>query len=438
MSIINSTSSHINPVSSAESTTKDSRDWMLKKSQRKHNTLENEKFKREAEIEQSDVDQLFENQEVSLSDDSHKNAWEHMLMTEISANNEGSEIISEGIAEDILDQNTLAAFSSRYLSGDEITSLFEFYEDANFQEKAQALSDELLNCSDGAELDLLNNLLIKGQFTTSQSYMLLCYIMAQLHAKKRKRLFDKQLSEWLQRFEEQESAYLFEFFSLKNNKQINQQIKQHNLGQLAQLTSAKEQTNTIKQTIELIAKTFDNKFDNMVSLYMKLRAMQINQLTKDKLNIEEKAKLFELVNLEKLLMIVNSVYIKQRLFHKQLADAKLGVDGVVGASCSQALTATVTLCESSFVSELTIDKLSKKWQLNELTGQSYVRLLTELITFLHTLPLALFNHNPANIQKIVSGIRSLIVDKSQNIATTKSSGTGLNILKPKSKLIKYV
>ena len=268
--------------------------------------------------------------------------------------------------------------------------------------------------------------------------MVLCYVMAQLHAKRRKRLFEKQLSEWLQRFEEQESAFLFEFFSLQNNTQINEQMKQHDLGRLAQLSSSKQQTSTIKQTIQLIADTFDNKFDNMVSLYMKLRVAQINQLTKDKLNIEEKAKLFELVNLEKLLIIVNSVYLKQKIFHKQLIDAKLGVDGVVGKSCSQSLTAIVTLCESSFISELTIDKLIRQWQLDELSGQPYVRLLTEMTTFLQTLPLALFNHNPTNLQKIISGIRSLIVDKSQNITTTKSNSTGLNILKPKSKLIKYV
>ncbi len=437
MSIINSTSNHVYPVSSTESTGKDNNDWMLRKTQRKQSMLEHEKYEREMAKEQKDVEQLFEHQETSHNESIHQNAWEHMLMNEIGGNNEVTEIINkEAIVE--LEQNVLRSFSSRYLSEDEIKILFEFCDDIGFSEKTQKLGDELLDCDEGTESDMLNKFFAKEQLNTAQSYMVLCYIMAQLHAKKRKKLFEKQLSEWLQRFEEQESAYLFEFFNIQNNTQISKQIKQHDLGQLAQLASTKQQTATLRQIIQLIADTFNNKFDSMVSLYMKLKVRQLTQLTQLKLNVEEKAQLFDLINLEKLLMIINSVYIKQNAFYNQLIQAKLAVEGVVGSDTSQALITTTILCEASFVSELTIDKLIRQWQLNELQGQSYLRFLAEIIIFLQTLPLELFNHNPVNLQKIVSGIRSLLVDKSQNAAPLASTNTGLDILKPKSRLIKYV
>jgi len=417
--------------------------WQQRKLMRKQDQLHHsEEAHRQMNEHNQDV-ALFEHHENGISYE-RANAWEEMFLYDADTG-----VVDEMDEANLMQEEAVVSeftFTSRYIDLDELDQIWDNYvDDTELKDDCEELSNKLQESSDGEEVELINTMISKRQLNTAQMYLLLNQLLADLNAKKRKQRFSKQLEEVISQYEQQESSYLFEFFSLANNPNTQKLLSKHNLDQLAKLNSSKSNINSVKRTIEFVANTFDNKFDGIVSLYMKLRAKQLKELSKSILSPEEKAQIFELVRLEKYLIVVNSVFLNQQRFWQKLIKAKVVANKEQPANPSQALLATTTLCESNLVIESTINKLLTQWQLSCDNTNSFVGFLKGLVNFMHTLPLALFNDNPKHIEKVVTNIKSLLVDKNSELnnavkSTQKHLGSRLNInLNPKRKgLVKYV
>lgn len=335
-------------------------------------------------------------------------------------------------------------FTSRYLSTDELEILLDHYEfSEDDKNDIKKLIEQVIDATEGSELSLLNSMLQKTKLNKAQLYLALNYVMEELRRRRAKKRFLQQLKRWSLVYENQESGYLAEFFALAKNKALVNKISDKcNLDALANLNSGGVINGGIKQTIQLVAELFDNNYASMVSLFMKLRAQQLILLATDTVNPETKAKLHELLSLEKNLIILHSTYLQHSDFktnlHKLIKDNPEKSNSWLESKQNSILTATVSFCETNFVSDLAIDRLLRDWGLADAIKSSNNSFLYDLILFVHKLPLALFKDNAVNIQKITDGIRGVMRDKNTATSIATSKAQAVSFLNPKRKKINYV
>jgi hypothetical protein len=401
--------------------------------------------KHQKEVDDNQLEQLvdaslFENQD-SIEFDKHATASKEFdnYVSVTASNVEISE------AELMAEQNRFKdIFTSKYIPPEQIELLLEHYElSKENKHEVSNLIDQMVDAPEGAELALLNNMLQKTQMNKAQLYLVLNFIMERLRRRKVKEKFLKQLEKWAMLYENQESGYLSEFFALANNKELLNKINEKfNVDAMANLNSGGVSISGIKQTIQLVAELFDNKFTNMVSMFMKLRANQLELVTHAARNPETKAKLHEMLSLEKNLIVVHSTYLQHAEFKKFLAKLIKNnpdkCESWLQDKQNTILTATLNFCETNFISDLTVDKLLREWQLSDVLKSSSANFLYDLILFVHKLPVALFKDNAANIQKITEGVRNILREKSPDTSVVASNAPVVSFLNKKRKTIEYV
>ena len=106
---------------------------------------------------------------------------------------------------------------------------------------------------------------------------------------------------------------------------------------------------------------------------------------------------------------------------------------------SSQLIATIDFCQTNFISEYSIDKLLQGWGIKNATKQITPSFLNELISFLKALPLVYFGNSATNVGKFIEQLRKILLEKTPEAGTeTVATPQGLNILKAKKHVIKYI
>jgi hypothetical protein len=258
--------------------------------------------------------------------------------------------------------------------------------------------------------------------------------------KQGKKLFFMHLQRWIKVYANQNSSYLFEFFSLISNPKVAQQLARFNIESIAAINSEVTHIGGIKDTLQLITDSFNGEFDNLVSIYMKLRANQLSYLGAVNVNRENKSKLVSLIKIEQYLIIVNSLFCCQR---KRLTElAKLGLmqaEPLDKVYMSTVLHATVNFCESSFITKLAVQKLFETWGMNNLTNSQFKSALYHLIGFLRDLPIILFKNKPEHLKDFIAKIQEIRMQEyNDNYTLNSSSLLAPNFFTSQKALKRYI
>ena len=106
---------------------------------------------------------------------------------------------------------------------------------------------------------------------------------------------------------------------------------------------------------------------------------------------------------------------------------------------SKKLIATLEFCQTSFISEYSIDKLLQSWEIKNSPKSSTPAFLNDLIGFLMTIPLVCFNNSATQLGKVIEQIRKIMLEKNPGEEElARSVSQGLNIIKTKKQKIKYI
>lgn len=291
-------------------------------------------------------------------------------------------------------------YKSKFLNEEEFNSLLEIFEDhETIKDKFDELCDSLENTNENEETQVLNQFFMKNKLNKAQIYLALQYLFNKLQRKNLKKSLQKKLGKWLSQFEVQESGYLFEFFSI-NNCEISNKFSTTQLDTIANLNSGNVNINDLKELATTINNVLSGSFDNMVSIFIKLRAHQLKQLKN--MNFEDKARFVETYKLEKNLIILNSTHNKLKLLKEKLSLNKLEIK----SGNLNTVMAILNFIESNFVSEISINNLVNSWQI-KIDNQSFL-FLNYLISLINKLPVALFNNNQNNIKKLNDNLRTIL------------------------------
>ncbi len=341
----------------------------------------------------------------------------------------------------------LAAKLNSSINPSEILLLVEYYsEDSDLIRELDSICDSLTESEDGVEIKLLEDFLAKYVDSPQLVYLALFYILEELAKRKRKEEFRKQLSGMKKQFEAEESTYLLEFFDLLKCEKVKDKISALQLEQIAKLNSAQIQLTNLKDALEFVHKNLNNDFSNIVSLYMSIKMGQLKKITEGIANSEDSSKLFELVQVEKYLMVINSLCVNCNDFINKLQNFIYEGKTQLNVDLYSSLQGIMAFCESTYVSQVIVDKFIKSLHLADfatsksLASQQYLRFLYEFAGLLRCLPLVLFQYNDSHSQKIIGGIQKLHQDFSSSIpsgASSKRNGL-LGAKRAKPSLTRYV
>lgn len=291
-------------------------------------------------------------------------------------------------------------YKTKFLNETEFNVLLEAFEDHELlKDKFNELHEAIENTSDNDETQILNQFFIKNKLNKAQMYMSLQYIFNKLQRKNYKKSLQKKLSKWLSQFETQESGYLFEFFSI-NNCKVSNKFSTAQLDTIAKVNSGNININNLKELAITIDNVLNGSFDNSVSIFIKLRAHQL-QYTNN-MNFEDKAKFVEIYKLERNLIILNSTHNKLKLLKEKLSKNKIEIR----SSNLGTIMATLNLIESNFISEISLNNLINAWQI-KINNNSFL-FLNYLISLINKLPIELFNNNKNTIKKLNDNLRTIL------------------------------
>ena len=103
---------------------------------------------------------------------------------------------------------------------------------------------------------------------------------------------------------------------------------------------------------------------------------------------------------------------------------------------SNKIIGIIEFCQSTFVSEYSIEKLLLKWMVSNPENHLTNNFIIKFSNFINKLPLVLFNNSEENIGKITDQLKKIALEKAEVEYSTKHNR--LNIIKPRKTLINYL
>jgi hypothetical protein len=207
-----------------------------------------------------------------------------------------------------------AKFNARLLDSNELEVLCSYYEDSAIDDEFESLSKKIEDCDEGQELSILNGVFEVKEISNAQKYYLLMFLHQKLKQNPEKENFSKTLQSYILQFEEQNSGYLFEFFSLIDNDKVTKQFSPDAIDALASINSAELNINDLRTCINVIEQISGNDFSHIISLYMQSRVHQLRALKAYTGSHDDKSKLYELLSFERNLVQIHSLYLIQNDF----------------------------------------------------------------------------------------------------------------------------
>lgn len=324
-------------------------------------------------------------------------------------------------------------FKLQYLIAEDLEFLFNIIEDNSVKKRQiNELIDRIELSAEGGEFEEITKFLSRSSNNIGETYLMICYILEVLRQRRAKKKLQQRLQELIKKYESENSEYLLVWSNLSNFFNKDQASVKFFDG-LAKLSSGTLSVNNLKQVLYFIRDTFDGDFTNLISTYMKVRASQIKLLThNDKLQFEERNKFIELIRTEKYLLVVNSMYQRSKIFINELLNNEFAVK----ENYHDLLWQILTLTESSYISELSINNLSKSIIVGDISDSQYIGLLKRLVNLLRKMPNEIYQGGNKDVQKkIFEGIHNILINKNKQLTNTTQS---YSLLKKKSKLLEFV
>ncbi|MDQ5921562.1 MAG: hypothetical protein QG673_1621 [Pseudomonadota bacterium] len=197
---------------------------------------------------------------------------------------------------------------AKYIELQDLGELVKYFEGGMSLGEVDTLLSNIVQQDDGSAEAGVAEFFNTHSFNPAQIYLALNYMYDTLVKKyKGKTKLLALIMKLIKQYESQESAYLFEFFSilrqpsLKANTALANGIAMANSGNMAVVS--------VKSMFGFIKDSLGGKFENLVSTCMKNRAHILKRLTKDNISFEQKSELAEYLKFEKTLIAVHSTYI---------------------------------------------------------------------------------------------------------------------------------
>jgi hypothetical protein len=394
---------------------------------------------REKRIEEN-IKEEDDKESVKDFDKNLQKGWNEIL----NETNQGTNVVSNEIIENEINTNLIENFTTKYVTADELELLIEYFDDNNnLLKDMDTLCNDISNSSENSETNILNNFIVSRSLNQGQIYMIISYVMEKLRQNQEKLTFLRKLQKWIKKYEYENSGYLFDFFNIIGNKDLNNKnIKSVDV--LAKFSSENISTSGLKKTIEQISIISDNKFDGIVSLYMKLKVEELKSISKHEiLNLEAKAKLNELITVEKTLIIINSIINNQKLFVKDLINENF-VDKSLweNINLKDLLLGIVNFCEANFIVKMTIDKYLSNLNIVNIDNLKYTKIIYLLMNIIKKLPKDLFSYKSEKVKDLIDKLNIIRGDlqniKESNNEINSNSSTPVFINNKKRTITKFI
>ncbi len=301
------------------------------------------------------------------------------------------------VKQDQLTEDIAADHASKYLSSGEIESLGSYVK--NFKQITTA-ADILLKrlARDGTQsVELIINFLMAAKLTIAESYIILNYMYET--QKRKKNSLKETLGHLLIKLEQQESAYLFNFFAISKNPLLNNHPEI--LESVVRLNTGQINLEGLKETIQYIReKNLD--VAELVSGYVKYHLKIIEKLQLAVSSFEERSMIAQFIGMEQKFIKVYSIFLKVRDFiQKFFTSAKVPEN----LNYNSLLLSLFNFAEVAEISSLAINTLLKSFPAEKKNNQ--VGFLNHIIQLYDALPQEIFASDKTR-QSFFEGIRAYI------------------------------
>lgn len=316
----------------------------------------------------------------------------------------------------------------------ELEVMFNSFEKQNItKEKAETILNRLLDASEESSEAMLGGFIKNLNLNIAEIFVLLNYLFAEVSKKdQQKKKLLALLKNLLKKVDQQNSAYLTEFFSLMNNPLVKQNPKlAHGV---ASLSSGTIDMSSISDTLKFIHDYLENDFSNLVSKCIRLRFHVLSRLTKTNLSFENKHELSQYTTCERNLITVNSMYLKVDHFKTDVNQSdiwKLKISG----EYADMIKAIVAFTESSIVTTMSMKNFVKSFGIDK-DIKTLSGFKNKLIQFLSEMPMVVFNNTNSQRQKVIQGIRNLFAVMHDDGGEANKSN--FEFLRPKKIPISYI
>ena len=297
-------------------------------------------------------------------------------------------------------------FVAKYALEVAVEPLLEMFNDEKLdKEKLHGLLNSLLNEDEALNENTLSGYFAKSSLSIAQIYLLLVFLFDEIHKKgpQRKKLLNL-LSGLITKLEHQESAYLFEFFSIAKHPSLGADLMTGDA--MAKVAAGTTRLKNLRDTLDHVEKNFKGRFDNLVSNNLRYKSQILQRLTKAELSLEDKAELVEYLSFEKHIILVHSLYLQCVKFRRQLAENKQLSLALSNNYCNL-IRGTLSLSEANLVTLPLVNAFLNQAGVGAAEQKNRLGILNVLINFLTNLPLTIFNDIPAQKQKVIHGLRNL-------------------------------
>ncbi len=314
---------------------------------------------------------------------------------------------------------------AKYIESEDLDQLFEFFEMDKFSfDSIDPLIDKVGNMEDGLVEQELAGFFNANQFTKAQIYMMLNYIYNELTKKhKNRKALLAMIFGLLKQFENQESGYLFEFFSILGNSQL-KEVNTKLINGMASINSGSIAIVSIKQMLSFIRETLNGEFENLVSSCIKHRLHILKRVAIKDATFEQKTELAEYLRFEKTLIAVHSIYLKAHDLRKDSAEQIKYIDNNFNF-----VSAVANFAEIANITEMAINTLCKQIVVIQDMSKINHVFIKRLAYFYSKLPMLIYNNLDERREKLMAGLR----DFSEQMRKRESVGAKFSFLKQSSR-----
>lgn len=320
-------------------------------------------------------------------------------------------VINSSLATEVLQLNSFAA---KYAAEVNIEELFEFFDDNGITKtEIDKLSLELLECEEGEFADKLDFYVTTKKLSLAQIYLLLNFLYSELKKQERKKFKLSLAHSLLKDLEQQNSAYLLEFFKLSHHPVIKGNSKL--AAAFADLSGGLVSIKNIRQILNFVRDNFNGDYTNLVSKSIELRMGAILRLKESSKNYETKTELTEIMSFEKNLILLNTIYKLVLRFKKNLQESK---NILITDDYCQAIDAILGVCEAPMVTEMLLRNFWKIF-LAQNANFSLDGISSAFIIFFQKLPDVIFHNTTTQHLKVVEGLRKVLSNNNSKPESTK-------------------
>ncbi len=306
------------------------------------------------------------------------------------------------------------------LTSEELSTFFEFI-DGSGKKRAQfdELAENLMTAGEGQEEGLIDQgARVICSNNKSEIYLMLCYLLENLVRKKAKEKLQERLKKIIDSFQRQESAFLFSYFSFQNmvKEADNSAINSNLLDKMANISAGNIKLNSLRQSLQFVAQSLPDKdMYKMVSIFMKFQAQGLKKISTLSEGREGKEELANILQQERNLIILNSLYNQCRKVFSQLKKVT-----PIDEKYSEFMMQVITVIESSVVSLDGLQNMERFLGITKITLEINRVFIKGFKNMLSKMPQPIF-YNESMREKLLENMNN-IINKIETLLEPKSSG----------------